>query len=296
MGKDVYEAFSSARDVFERAEDCLGISLRGICFDLSPDELRETRHAQLALLVHGAAVWSVLREIDSTPAVAAAGHSVGEYAAFHAAGALSLEAVMKLVDVRGQSMAESGRRQPGAMAAVLGVLTTDISELCRQATSDGDVVVAANFNAPEQVVVSGTEDAVTRAMELATAAGARKVVRLNVSGAFHSPLMESAQGNLSDALRETAFADPAIPVYCNVTAQPCSSGDDARALLGKQLASPVRWVELMRNIEVDFPDSVCLELGPGSVLAGLGKRSAPSLRIMPCGTAKDLDAVARVFA
>jgi [acyl-carrier-protein] S-malonyltransferase len=296
MGKDVHDAFESARNVFEEAEECLGVSLRRICFDLSSDELRETRNAQLALLVNGAAVWAVLQEMDASPAVAAAGHSVGEYAAFHASGALSLAAVTRLVSVRGNAMAASGRSQPGAMAALLGTLNTHIDEICRQASSAGGVVVPANFNAPEQVVVSGTEDAVARAMELGSSAGARKVVRLNVSGAFHSPLMLSALGGLTDALRDAEFADPVIPVYCNVTSQPCTSAQDARELLETQLASPVRWVELMQNIERDFPESICLELGPGNVLAGLGKRCAPSLRTMPCGTARDLDAITKVLA
>jgi [acyl-carrier-protein] S-malonyltransferase len=291
----VYEAFATARDVYGESEETLGIPLRKICFDSTGDELRETRNAQLCLLVHGAAMWAVLREHDDAPASSAAGHTVGEYAAFHAAGALALPDVMKLVEVRGTSMAESGTTHPGTMAALLGEMNESVGDICARASAPGSVVVPANFNAPEQVVVSGNVDAVERAMELAKQAGARRAVRLNVSGAFHSPLMESALGNLSEALSNTEFRNPAVPVYANVSAQPCTDGDEARDLLGKQLVSPVRWVDVMRNLERDFPESLCLELGPGTVLAGLVKRCAPSLRTMPCGTAKDLDAIAKVL-
>lgn len=296
MGRDVHDAFVSAREVFEEAEDSIGRSLRDICFGLSPDELRETRNAQLALLVHGAAMWSVLRTHSRAPAAAAAGHSVGEYAAFHAGGALRLRDVMMLVDVRGKSMADAGQMNPGTMAAFIGALSAPVEELCERASNADEVVVAANFNAPEQVVVSGHVAAVERAMELATDAGAKKVVRLNVSGAFHSPLMSDAQSELIAALGEATFADPLIPVYCNVSAEPCYSGSIAREMLAQQLASPVRWVELIRRIEQEHPEALCLELGPGNVLAGLVKRCAPSLRTMPCGKASDLDALVKVMA
>jgi [acyl-carrier-protein] S-malonyltransferase len=241
-------------------------------------------------------MWAVLREHDDSPALATAGHSVGEYAAFHAAGSLTVPALMRLVDARGRAMARAGQDGRGAMAAIMGTLSADLEELCRQASADGRVVVPANFNAPEQVVVSGHDDAVERVLKLASEAGARKTMRLNVSGAFHSPLMLDAQSELSEALRTADLSDPLIPVYCNVTAGPCESGGEARELLDRQLASPVRWVELVQSIERDFPESVCLELGPGNVLASLVKRCAPSLKTLPCATARDLDAVARVLA
>ena len=296
MCKDVHDAFATARAVFDEAEESLRLSLRKICFELSADELRETRNAQLALLVHGAAMWAVLREHDAAAAVAAAGHSVGEYAAFHAAGALGLPAVVRLVETRGRAMAGTGDAHPGAMAAFIGPVPVSVEELCSRASRDGSVVVPANFNAPEQVVVSGDVDAVERVMELATLAGVRKVVRLNVSGAFHSPLMRAAQSDLLAALEETHFDDPAFPVYTNVAAAPCNAGSEARELLGRQLVSPVRWLELIRKVETDFPETLCLELGPGKVLDGLVKRCAPSLRTMPCGTARDLDTIAKVLA
>ena len=296
MGKDVYDAFAEARDVFGEAEESIGVSLTRICFDLSPDELRETRNAQLALVVHGAAMFAILRSNDDAPAIAAAGHSVGEYAAFHASGALTLRDLVKMVDVRGRSMAESGRLQPGAMAALLGTLDVPVEDICREASTPDTIVVPANFNAPEQIVVSGHVEAVEKAMQIASQHGAKKVVRLNVSGAFHSPLMKSAQGELTEALRGTQFTDPSIPVYCNVTAEPCTSGSDGRELLIEQLASPVRWVELTRRMENDFPENVCLEVGPAVCWQGPFKRSAPSLRTMACGTAKDIDAIMKVLA
>jgi [acyl-carrier-protein] S-malonyltransferase len=221
---------------------------------------------------------------------------VGEYAAFHAAGSLNLAQVVRLVEARGSAMAAAGKVQPGAMAAFLGQLPVAAEELCKQASREGSIVVPANFNSPEQVVVSGDADAVERVMEIASQAGVRKVVRLNVSGAFHSPLMRAAQAELLAALDKAEFADPAFPVYTNVAAAPCRSGEEARNFLGEQLVSPVRWVELVRSIEKDYPESVCLEIGPGKVLDSLVKRSAPTLRTMPCGTAKDLDAIAKVLA
>ncbi len=296
MGKDVYDAFASARDVFQEAEDSIGVSLRRICFDSSGDELKQTRNAQLALLAHGAAMWAVLREHERAPAVASAGHSVGEYAALHAAGCLSLPGVMKLVEVRGSSMAVTGEEQPGTMAAIIGETSISIEEICDKASDKDSLCVPANFNAPGQVVVSGHVDAVLRAMELAKEAGAGRVIQLTVSGAFHSPLMKPALKGLSEALQDATFAEAAFPVYSNVSAEPSTGGEEARELLEQQLVSPVRWVELTQNIERDFPESLCLELGPGKVLSGLVKRCAPSLRTMPCGTARDLDAISKVLA
>jgi [acyl-carrier-protein] S-malonyltransferase len=193
-------------------------------------------------------------------------------------------------------MAAAGVAQPGAMAAFLGQLPVSVQELCARASEEGSVVVPANFNSPEQVVVSGDASAVERVMELASQSGVRKVVRLNVSGAFHSPLMRAAQASLLEALAEAHFSEPAFPVYTNVSAAACASGAEARTLLGEQLVSPVRWVELIRAIEADFPEELCLELGPGKVLDSLVKRSAASLRTLPCGNVKDLDAIAKVLA
>jgi [acyl-carrier-protein] S-malonyltransferase len=296
MGKDLHDAFPRAREVFDEAEESVAKSLRKLCFELSPEELRETQNAQLALVTHAAAMWAVLRQHDDAPAVAAAGHSVGEYAAFHAAATLSLPSLVRLVDIRGRAMAEAGRAQPGAMAAVLGRGEPGVDELCERASREGSTVVPANYNAPEQVVVSGHVDAVERLMQLARDSGASKVVRLNVSGAFHSPLMEGAQGDLQDALESCDMADPVMAVYCNVSGERCESGVEARAQLARQLAAPVRWVDLMRGIERDYPESVCLEIGPGNVLAGLVRRCAPSLKTLPCGAAKDLDNIVKVLA
>jgi [acyl-carrier-protein] S-malonyltransferase len=193
-------------------------------------------------------------------------------------------------------MAGAGKIQPGAMAAFIGEMPVSAAEICERASRDGSLVVPANYNAPGQVVVSGDVAAVERAMELATGSGVRRVTRLNVSGAFHSPLMKAAQDELLAALEDTPFDDPGFPVYTNVAAEPCASGAEARLLLGQQLVSPVRWVELMQAVERDYPESLCLELGPGNVLAGLVKRCAPSLRTMPCGTARDVDVIAKAIA
>jgi [acyl-carrier-protein] S-malonyltransferase len=296
MGRDLHDAFSAARDVFEEVEECVRIPLRRICFESGAEELRRTENAQLALVTHGAAAVAVLRETGDPVLAAAAGHSVGEYTAFHAAGSLGLRALAELVRVRGLAMASSEASAPGTMAAILGEMSTSVAEICELASGDGSLVVPANFNAPGQVVISGHVEAVERAMTLAGEAGARKVTRLNVSGAFHSPLMRTAQAALSEALGKAEIQTPAIPVYTNVAAEACLDGEEARDLLDRQLVSPVRWVDLMRKVEIDYPGILCLELGPGSVLAGLTKRCAPSLRTMPCGTPGDIDAVARVLA
>jgi [acyl-carrier-protein] S-malonyltransferase len=256
-------------------------------FDGPADELTLTQHAQPALLAHGAAAWAVLRDAAAGQVVAAAGHSLGEFTAYHAAGALSAEAAARLVRRRGELMYHSGVSRPGAMAALLGDPTQPIEELCAIATREAGVVVPANYNSPGQLVISGEVAGVERAMALAKEAGVRRAVRLNVSGAFHSPLMAVALPGLEQALDDAALADPAFPVYANVTARPVTRGADARALLLRQLTAPVRWTEVVRAIAADHPDALYAEVGPGSVLAGLMKKCVPGAEVVPCGTAAE---------
>lgn len=289
MAKDLTESSPSARDVFQRVDAALGVPLSRLCFDGPAEELTLTHNAQPALLAHGLAVWAATRDRIQSRVVAAAGHSLGEFTAYCAANAMTLEDGAKLVRRRGELMLEAGQRQPGAMAAILGTLTESIDLLCRRATADAGAVVPANYNSPEQVVVSGQSAGVDRAMELAKAAGAKRAVKLNVSGAFHSPLMEFARDGLAAALRDAALGDPAFPVYSNVTTEPVMRAAEAEALLLRQLTSPVRWTDQVTRLAADHPTALFIEMGPGNVLTGLVKRIAPQLTTATCGTTAEVD-------
>jgi [acyl-carrier-protein] S-malonyltransferase len=260
--------------VWEEADEALGFSLSRLCWDGPDDELTLTRNAQPALLASSAAVWAVLRAAD-IDVVCAAGHSLGEFSAYHAAGSLSLADALRTVRRRGELMYESGRRRPGTMAAVLGLDDDVIEGVCREASTDASVVVPANFNTPGQVVVSGDVDAVNRAGSMLMDAGARKVQPLNVSGAFHSPLMAVAEPGLQQQLDAVDFRDPAFPVVCNVSAHPVGHADDARRLLVEQLTSAVRWTYCVRTM-LELGVTRFLEVGTGKVLTGMLKRIDPA--------------------
>ena len=211
MAQDLVDAFPAARDVWARTDAALGTSLSTLAFEGPAEELTLTHNAQPALLAHGAAVWAVVRERVAPAVRAAAGHSLGEFTAYHAVGALPLEDAVKLVRRRGELMFEAGTARPGAMAAILGVLDRPIEDICREASEAGEVV-PANYNAVEQIVISGEVAGVERAMELAKAAGAKRTLRLTVSGAFHSPLMAPAAVGLDAALTGARWSDPHYPV------------------------------------------------------------------------------------
>ena len=291
MGKDLAAAFPEAKAAFDEADDALGVPLSRTCFEGTADDLRATHTAQPALLVHGAAAWRVTRAHLTPHVRAAAGHSLGEFTAYHAADAVPLSKAAVLVRRRGELMHEAGERRPGAMAALLGELREPVEQLCDRASRDAGEVVPANYNSAEQTVVSGEVAGVERAMELAKDAGAKRAIRLNVSGAFHSPLMEPSAPGLRAALDKADLRDPAFPVYSNVTEQPCTSGSDGAALLLRQLVSPVRWMGLVRNLHAAYPGALFIEMGPGNVLTGLMKRIAPGARAVTCGTAADIDTV-----
>jgi len=293
MGKDLAAAFPAAADVFRQADEALGEPLSTLCFEGPADTLTLTHNAQPALLAHGAAVWAVTRDALGDAVRAVAGHSLGEFTAYHAAGALALPDAVKLVRLRGTLMYESGLARPGAMAAILGDTERTIDEICADATAspEGGLVVPANYNSPGQVVVSGEVAGVERAMELAKQAGARRAIRLPVSGAFHSPLMQTAWQAFGQALANVPMQDPTVPVYANVTAEFTTEVDDARHLLLEQLTSPVRWTQLVEQIIHDIPGALFVEMGPGSVLAGLMKKIAPTAECMSCGTPADVEAL-----
>jgi [acyl-carrier-protein] S-malonyltransferase len=294
MAKDLVEAFPAARNVIERADAALGSSLSTLMFDGPAETLTETHNAQPALLTHSAAVWAVVHEAVAPAVRACAGHSLGEFTAYHAAGALPLEDAVKLVRRRGELMFEAGQARPGAMAAILGELTRPIEEICAEASAAGEVV-PANYNALEQIVISGEVAGVEAAMELAKAAGAKRALRLNVSGAFHSPLVAPAVPGLDAALSGARWSDPRYPVYSNVTAHRVGDAGTARMLLLQQLTSPVRWVQVIQAMAADNPGATFVEIGPGNVLTGLLKRLAPNNPARTCGTVAEVEALLQLM-
>ena len=287
MAKDLAAAYPAAQAVWDAADAAIGAPLSRLAFEGPAEELTLTHNAQPALLAHGAAVWAVVRAHLAGRVRAAAGHSLGEFTAYHVAGALSVEDAVRLVRRRGELMLESGVARPGAMAAILGELSRPIEEICLEAGAAG-LVVPANYNAAEQTVLSGEVAGVEKAMELCKAAGAKRAVRLNVSGAFHSPLMEPAAPGLRAALDAASWRDPAWSIFSNVTAAPVRTADEARTLLARQLTSPVRWVEVIRAMAAAYPGATFVEMGPGNVLSGLLKRLAPQNPARTCGTAAEV--------
>jgi len=289
MGKDLAERFPAARDVFAAVDDALGVPLSRIMWEGPEDELTLTHNAQPAILAHAVAVHAVIA--GALAPELGAGHSLGEYSAYVAAGALTLADAARLVRRRGQLMLEAGRGRPGTMAAVVGLDAERIAEVCHAQSGDGRVVVAANFNAPDQTVISGDPEAVARAGEQLKKIGAKRVLALKVSGAFHSPLMEPAEAGLKGELARVTVREPAFAIVANATAQAVTTAADARRLLGAQLTAPVRWVASMRlAAERAGARTTFLEIGPGAVLAGLLKRIVPQRAAETLGTAEQVTA------
>ena len=296
MAKDLVAAFPAARTAFEAVDQAIGAPIGRIAFEGPEETLTSTQNAQPALLAHGAAVWAVVRDRAAPRVRAAAGHSLGEFTAHLAAGAIDLPDAARLVRRRGELMYESGVQRPGAMAAVLGLGEALVEDACRRASSNGSQVVPANYNAPDQLVISGEVGAVERAMALAKDAGAKRVVRLKVSGAFHSPLMEVAAPGLHRALGEVTFRDGSFPVYSNVSARAVTQPDAAKRLLVEQLSAPVRWTALVQNLAADYPGALFVELGPGNVLSNLVRRIVPGARTAACGTAAEVEQLLSALA
>jgi [acyl-carrier-protein] S-malonyltransferase len=289
MAKDLAGAFPAARAALEEVDAALAFPLTSLMFEGPEERLQLTNHAQPAILAHSAAVLAVLGERVGT-VVAAAGHSLGEYSAYLAARALSVPAAARLVRRRGELMLEAGQARPGTMAAVLGLRTAAVEDICREVSAEGvGVVVPANLNAPDQTVISGDPHAAARAGEACRAAGAKRVVPLKVSGAFHSPLMVPAVAGLRQALAEAGLRAPAFPVIANATAAAVTQAAEAQRLLLEQLTAPVRWVDSMRAAAALAPDAMFLEVGPGNVLSGLLKRIVPEARCVTLGTVPELE-------
>lgn len=274
MGKDIFDAFPSARATFDEADAVLGFSLSSLCFDGPEDALRDTINQQPALLAVSVALWRALQSAGATPAPAyVAGHSLGEYTALVIAGALEFGAAVRLVRERGRVMKEAGMAKPGAMAAIIGMDDAVLAGICQEASvrSGGLGVVCANYNSPGQVVISGEAAALEAAIALAKERGARRAIPLAVSIASHSPLMRDAARAFAGAVAQAVIHPARIPVVANVTAQPISSVEEIRQEMVAQLTSPVRWTASIQYMTGHGVSSF-VEVGPKDVLTGLIKR------------------------
>src|SRR5690606_21050256 len=289
MGRDLAEASDIARRTFEEADDLLGFALSKLCWDGPEAVLTATNNAQPAILTHSIAAYRVLVEVgelSGDDVHAAAGQSRGGCTAYVAAGAISFEEGLRTVRLRGELMYRAGQERSGAMAAILGLSEEGVDDVCRRASEEGGECVPANATSPHQLVTSGD----TGAMELAKEAGARRALRLNVSGAFHSPLMDVAVPGLREQLAHVTIRAPQFPIVSNVTAEPVSDPERARALLLEQLTSAVRWTQGVHGMVAagvtDF-----IEIGPGNVLSGLVKRIEKGVHTRTFGTAAELEAL-----
>ena len=273
MGLDLYNNSPAARAAFDTIDAACGSLVSKICFSGPDDALKATENTQPALFAVSVAAFAACQEAGLPAPSAVAGHSVGEYAALVAAGALTVEGGAKLVAARGLAMSRSADETEGTMAAVLGLEPDVIALVCAEVNHVG-VVVVANLNAPGQTVISGETAAVEAVTPLLKARGAKRVLPLAVSGAFHSPLMATASGRMHNILQAAPVSDPAVPVVANVLADYVRTGAEVRAALAAQVAGPVRWVECIERL-VEGGVTVFIECGPGNVLAGLNKRIAP---------------------
>ncbi|HAC16856.1 MAG TPA: [acyl-carrier-protein] S-malonyltransferase [Bacteroidetes bacterium] len=272
MGKDHYDSNSEFHDLCEQANDILGISLTDVMFSGPEETLKQTEFTQPAIFLHSVALF---RSLGVTPD-AVAGHSLGEFSALVACGAISFEDAIKIVRKRGLLMQHAGEINPGTMAAVIGLEDVVVEQICIDASSKvGKTVVPANFNSPGQLVISGNEEAIDVALEIFQATGCKLAKKLPVSGAFHSPLMQPAYDGLKDSLEDLTINEPVCPIFSNFTALPTSDPSLIRSNLLNQLMNPVRWTQTLLNFENDGFSSF-IEVGPGKVLQGLVKRTIKS--------------------
>jgi [acyl-carrier-protein] S-malonyltransferase len=290
MGKALYDAFPAAREVFEISDRVLGLPLTKVIFEGPEETLNRTDMAQPALLTVEVAAWrALISRWQPLPEVClAAGHSLGEYAAWVAAGVLSLETALKTVQIRGQLMQAAAQSVQGGMAAVLGSSAEEVKALCQQADAQGGVQ-PANYNCPGQVVISGSNEALERFKVLA-AEKKVKVMPLKVSGPFHSKFMQSAGEGLAEHLRQVTFVDAKFPVVANVTADAVSQGTEVPGLLVQQVSGSVRWEESVRRMAALGVETV-IELGPGKVLRGLIKKIAPEMKSYGAFSAEEIDSI-----
>jgi [acyl-carrier-protein] S-malonyltransferase len=286
MGRDLFDSFATSRAVFEQADRALGFSISELCFSGSEEALKLTANTQPAILTCSMAAYRLLEEKGLRPDFVA-GHSLGEYSALVAAGSLEFESAVRLVRARGEYMQEAVPPGEGAMAAILGLRPGQVAEICRRA-AEGQAVGPANLNSPEQTVISGHAAAVKRAVELASAGGAKRAVMLPVSAPFHSELMRPAQERLEKDLRRATFAPLRIPLATNADAAVITSGEEAREALVRQVTLPVRWEECMREL-IEQGATTFVEVGPGRVLSGLLRQIERSVHCFNVEDAKTLE-------
>ena len=267
MGKDLYDNFTLAKEMFEQANEILGFRITDIMFNGSDEELKQTKVTQPAIFLHSTILAAALGDIFTPDMVA--GHSLGEFSSLVANRALSFDDGLRLVSKRALAMQKACEITPSTMAAILGMEDSVVEEVCR---SIDDIVVPANYNTTGQIVISGTESGIDRAIALLTEKGARRALKLSVGGAFHSPLMEPARVELEEAIRVTSFKKPVCPVYQNVNARPSTDPDTIKKNLVDQLTSPVRWTQTVLNMISDGA-TIFTEVGPGTVLQGLIKKA-----------------------
>ncbi len=293
MGKELAEKYPAARAVFEEADQALGFSISKMCFEGSEEELKLTANTQPAILAVSVAAYRVVAEKGLTPDFVA-GHSLGEYSALVAVGALNFSDAVRLVRKRGQYMQEAVPAGQGGMAAIMGISPAVVQDACKRAAM-GEICTAANLNSPEQTVISGHASAVKRAVEIASQLGAKRSMMLAVSAPFHSALMMPAQEKLEKDLRATSFADLQVPLVTNVDADTIRKGDEARKALVRQVTMPVRWEESMRLL-LDEGVNTFLEVGPGRVLTGLMRQIERSVASLNVEDEKSLQATVEKIA
>lgn len=266
MGKDLYENHALAKELFDKADDILGFKITDIMFVGTDEQLKQTNVTQPAVFLHS--VISAFCLGDAFKPGMVAGHSLGEFSALVASGALSFEDGLKLVAARANAMQKACEKNPGTMAAIIALPDETIEEVCAEVSKGGKVVVAANYNCPGQLVISGDKEAIAEACEKLKAAGAKRALPLMVGGAFHSPLMQPAKDELQEAIEKTSFSAPSCPVYQNVDAKPHTNPDEIKANLIAQLTSPVRWTKSVQQMIADGADEF-VECGPGKALRGM---------------------------
>ncbi|SNR84041.1 ACP S-malonyltransferase [Hymenobacter mucosus] len=275
MGRDLYEQHPAAKHLMDQANELLGFSLTDVMFTGSDEDLRRTNVTQPAIFLHSVALAAVVPSLNPDMV---AGHSLGEFSALVAAKVLKFEDAMQLVAQRAQAMQAACMEQPGTMAAILGLDDETTARICQQISQEGNVVVAANYNCPGQLVVSGSQRGIELACEQLKAAGAKRALPLPVGGAFHSPLMQSAEAALAQAIASTTFSAGICPVYQNVDAAPHTDPDEIRENLVRQLTAPVRWTQSVQRMAQDGATEF-VECGPGKVLQGLVKKIAPEAAV-----------------
>jgi len=292
MGHDLFTSSKVGKKYFDLANEIMGTDIQSIIFNGPEEKLKETQYTQPAIYIVSVILGHILLEEGQQPDMVA-GHSLGEYSACTIAGSLTFETGLSLVKLRAESMQDAGTTNPGTMAAIIGMADEDVISMCNTISSDESVVVAANFNYPGQVVISGNINAVHETMAKAPDLGAKMAKELNVSGAFHSPLMEPAKKRLSAALDNIEINTATIPVYANVTAEPMIEADEIRSNLKNQLDCPVKWHETIDNMKTAGATEM-MEVGPGRVLQGLTRRIDKKLTSRGVETLEQIKEIAHV--